>query len=426
MSLNTILATAPLTTQNFVLKANGTTIGNSLIFDNGTNVGIGNTNTSYTLDVSGSGNFSGILTTGSNVGIGVTPSAWYNLAAYVALQVGNASLFGRNSANSELYLSSNVFDNSSGAATYITTDFASRYIQNDGTHTWLTAPSGTAGTAVTFTPRMTILQAGNVGIGTSSPSGQFQVQATNSGIVFDTATAYTPRIKAAGALSDLQIESVGNGGHLYLSAPGTTSIMTMSTNGAERMRILSSTPTVVIGGTTGAYTSTNRGNLTLSGSASSLLGFHNGTIQTGYIYNDYSANLFQWYSVSNPIEITSTSLGVRLNANATSWSPISSDERTKKNFETTQGLNEVLQIEPVKYHFIEEDDNKIKRLGFKAQNLKPLIPEMVYSTDKKMEDGSDILTITPDYLLPVLVKAIQELSKQNEELSNRLIKLENK
>jgi hypothetical protein len=169
MSTNSILATAPLVTTNFLLRATGTTIGNSLIFDNGTNVGIGNTNTSYTLDVSGTGNFSGILTTGSNVGIGVTPSAWYNLAAYVALQVGNASLFGRNSANSELYLSSNVFDNSSGAATYITTDFASRYIQNDGTHTWLTAPSGTAGTAVTFTPRMTILQGGNVGIGTSSP-----------------------------------------------------------------------------------------------------------------------------------------------------------------------------------------------------------------------------------------------------------------
>jgi hypothetical protein len=29
-------------------------------------------------------------------------------------------------------------------------------------------------------------------------------------------------------------------------------------------------------------------------------------------------------------------------------------------------------------------------------------------------------------LVPVLVKAIQELSKQNEELSNRLIKLESK
>ena len=54
MSTNTILASAPLTSTGYHLKANGTTLGNSLIWDNGTNVGIGNTNTSYTLDVSGS------------------------------------------------------------------------------------------------------------------------------------------------------------------------------------------------------------------------------------------------------------------------------------------------------------------------------------------------------------------------------------
>jgi len=55
------LATAPLTTTNYILKATGTTIGNSLIWDNGTNVGIGNTNTSYTLDVSGTGRFTSTL-----------------------------------------------------------------------------------------------------------------------------------------------------------------------------------------------------------------------------------------------------------------------------------------------------------------------------------------------------------------------------
>ena len=59
MSLNTILATTPLTSTGYHLKATGTSIGNSLIWDNGTNVGIGNTNTSYTLDVSGTGRFTG-------------------------------------------------------------------------------------------------------------------------------------------------------------------------------------------------------------------------------------------------------------------------------------------------------------------------------------------------------------------------------
>jgi hypothetical protein len=82
-----------------------------------------------------------------------------------------------------------------------------------------------------------------LGIGTTSLSGTFHAQATNSGIFFDLTTAYTPKIKAAGAISDLQIESVGSGGNLILGAGGATSIMQFFTNGnsstGERMRITS-------------------------------------------------------------------------------------------------------------------------------------------------------------------------------------------
>jgi len=257
----------------------------------------------------------------------------------------------------------------------------------------------------------TITNAGNVGIGTSSPNAPLNV-------VKDDGVAAGLHILADfnrnTSSAELILGYYGDGTSVTTNAIYSANSLPLAfyTGATERMRIVSGSNTLVIGGTVGAYTATNRGNLTLSGSASALLGFHNGTTQTGYIYNDHSASVFQWYSVSNPIEIISVSLGVRLNTNATSWSPISSDERTKKNFETTQGLNEVLQIEPIKYHFIEENDNAVKRLGFKAQNLQSLIPEMVYITGKKMEDGSDILTITPDYLLPVLVKAIQELNER--------------
>ena len=76
MSTNTILASAPLTSTGYHLKANGTTLGNSLIWDNGTNVGIGNTNTSYTLDVSGTGRFtSTLLVSGALTGTSATFSS---------------------------------------------------------------------------------------------------------------------------------------------------------------------------------------------------------------------------------------------------------------------------------------------------------------------------------------------------------------
>jgi hypothetical protein len=96
MSLNSILATAPLTTQNFVLKANGTTIGNSLIFDNGTNVGIGNTNTSYTLDVSGTARFTGALTAGSTT---LTGSSSTMLFINTTNALGSASVHQQSGTN---------------------------------------------------------------------------------------------------------------------------------------------------------------------------------------------------------------------------------------------------------------------------------------------------------------------------------------
>ena len=80
MSTNTILATAPLTATGYHLKATGTALGQSLIWDNGTNVGIGNQGTTYTLDVSGTlrNTTSAYFATSSgNVGIGTaTPSSF--------------------------------------------------------------------------------------------------------------------------------------------------------------------------------------------------------------------------------------------------------------------------------------------------------------------------------------------------------------
>jgi hypothetical protein len=84
------------------------------------------------------------------------------------LQIGNASLYGRNSTNSEAYLSANAFENASASPTYITSSFASRYTQDNGVHKWLTAPSGTAGNTITFTQAMTLNAAGSLVLGAAA------------------------------------------------------------------------------------------------------------------------------------------------------------------------------------------------------------------------------------------------------------------
>jgi hypothetical protein len=210
-------------TTNYLPKFTGaSTIGNSIVFDNGTNVGIGNAtpSDSYSfgraLDINGSNGAAlylrystdptvqfgmigydrtGLgmliatnnslpiifstntstkmtLSASGNLGLGVTPSAWGS--GYRALQVGPTSaLF---EVSSLTILSNNQYYN--GGDLYLTSDFASRYVQYDGMHIWATAPSGTAGNAISFTQAMTLGSNSGLSIGTpaAAPSQGLLVQ----------------------------------------------------------------------------------------------------------------------------------------------------------------------------------------------------------------------------------------------------------
>ena len=91
------------------------------------------------------------LDSGGNLGLGVTPSAWNS--AYKALQFSTTgSLYGE-VGEAAVYLGCNVYVDSVGNK-YTTTDFATQYSQENGVHKWLTAASGTAGNAITFTEIM--------------------------------------------------------------------------------------------------------------------------------------------------------------------------------------------------------------------------------------------------------------------------------
>ena len=96
-----------------------------------------------------------------NVGIGVTPSAWYTAGGTKVLQVGNrASLFSYNSTTTDL--ANNVYQTAAGDYSYIQTEAASLYRQHAGVHYWYSAPSGTAGDPITFTTAMTLDASSNL------------------------------------------------------------------------------------------------------------------------------------------------------------------------------------------------------------------------------------------------------------------------
>ena len=108
------------------------------------------------------------LNSSGNLGVGVVPSAW---VTYKGLQVGgSAALWGPASTGSEAYVNANTYYDGTNRI-YISTNPASEYSQVSGVHRWKTAASGTAGNAITFTQAMTLTEAGNLGLGTTAPTG---------------------------------------------------------------------------------------------------------------------------------------------------------------------------------------------------------------------------------------------------------------
>jgi hypothetical protein len=134
-------------TANYVPKATaGYKLGNSLIYDNGTNVGIGTTNPSAKLDIY-------ISRTSSTNGI----------ALLLNDNVTGAQTDG-------VYKSIRSVSNGGNSISEI------RFLETDGTNNNTGISFATANVAGGLTERMRVGPSGNVGIGTTSPSGKLEIR----------------------------------------------------------------------------------------------------------------------------------------------------------------------------------------------------------------------------------------------------------
>ncbi len=98
-----------------------------------------------------------------------------------------------------------------------------------------------------------------------------------------------------------------------------------------------------------------------------------------------------------------------------------SDARLKTNIrDLNYGLTSILNLHPVQYNWKEgiDKDNKI---GFLAQELRTVIPEVVVGDESK-----ENLAVNYIELIPVLVNAIKEQQKQIEALTKKVNLLERK
>jgi hypothetical protein len=115
------------------------------------------------------------------------------------------------------------------------------------------------------------------------------------------------------------------------------------------------------------------------------------------------------------------SRSVLADANGVLSAPVSSIN-TKENVQTLNyGLNELLQINPVSFNYINKDKwGEQRNLGFIVEDMYPIIPEVTGT----MNNGDMYLDMTK--LIPILTKAIQEQQALIKALEQRIINLENK
>lgn len=146
-----------------------------------------------------------------NFGLGVTPSVWSAAYSQKAIQfgpVGSLSSLSVAAGNQQVSLGNNAFDMAAGGK-YITTDFATLYEQNAGAHYWFNAPSGTAGTAISFTQAMTLDANGNLGLGVTPSAWSLKsLQIANGGLT----------AAVGGAETDLSNNAYYNAGWKYTSS----------------------------------------------------------------------------------------------------------------------------------------------------------------------------------------------------------------
>ncbi len=317
------------------------------------------------------------------LGIGVTPNSLYT--GYWGIQVQN-SLWFTNSSNFSGFTQNAYYD---GAYKYTTTGTATAIRQISGRFDFLTAASGTADTAITWSTPMTITAAGDVGISTTPSaiiSSSRILQVASGGNT-------TLSVKSTDGVNDrsaiLELLSSGNGGSKSIILYGDTDT-TPSTQSplvwqsyhsgvrTERMRI-DYTGGLRIGNAGNIFNSIEDEKLSVKNTVNGCAATFEGTDLTGgypviYVRDTYSDNgqhyaLFFYRTNTAVGSITTTTTSTQFNT--------SSDYRLKENLvPVDNAIDRVKQLSTYRFNFISEANTTVD--GFLAHEVADIVPASVF------------------------------------------------
>ena len=176
---------------------------------------------------------SGLKFDGSNLGIGVTPSATNSSIKLLDINTtGSIASYSDSTTAQFTYLSSNAFLNSGLSWTYKLTGItSSAYMQSHNAgHIWYTAASGTAGNTISFAQPMTLDTSGNLMVGMTSPL------LSTSGRGNITLNGSSETILSFGIGGNLASYIYSTASAMHFNAQ-TSRTINFETGGAERARI---------------------------------------------------------------------------------------------------------------------------------------------------------------------------------------------
>jgi hypothetical protein len=296
------------------------------------------------------------------------------------------------------------------------------------------------------TERMRIDTSGNVGIGTSSPVnnggyGGLTLNGTSGSI-------YSMMYNGT---ENLRLFAGNNEGSIQYASSGILTFVDGVSGGTERMRITSGGDLLV--GTTSAYGKTtidigtnvftdneNQSGLTVQGTASNtrpliLVRSTNSGQDTAFRVSANRSGTQDRWTIGCHIARNSDNLSINYGTTATSsgtekfyftsggaaynttgtWGTIS-DARLKENIvDATPKLSDIEKLKVRNFNFIGDE---LKQIGFVAQEIEQVFPAIVETSELK--DGTEQKTVKMTVLIPILVKAIQELNAKVVELEAKL------
>lgn len=152
---------------------------------------------------------------------------------------------------------------------------------------------------------------------------------------------------------------------------------------------------------------------------------HSGLNPTSYLGLTQENGQFNFYWSDNSNDFRySTASGHVGTTSGTVIGTQTSDQRVKKDVASIgYGLPAVMALSPVSFVYTYDADERT-RLGFIAQEVQNVVPQAVYNTHDRRGTVEDVLAMDTTMLVPVLVKAIQELKADLDTAKARITELE--